>query len=92
MSCVAAVLVKSPVTSDGVINNVVNCEFGVLIVVSSTVRGEPPLKAPPMSPPTVLISHCVVVMAEAKLPLLCAEAKGDAIIANAAMIPGSNSL
>src|SRR2546421_10222922 len=92
MAGVTSVLLNKPVTSDGVISSVVNCEFGVLMVVSSNVVALP-FRLPEFgNPPTVLMVHCVVVMAAAKLPLLWAKAEDDAKIANARIIPGSNSL
>ena len=93
MSCVTAVFVNKPVTSEGVMSRVVNCEFGVLMVVSSNGVAFPPLRPPAFGvPPTVLMTHWVVETWDAKFPLLCAEANGDAITANATIIPGSNSL
>jgi hypothetical protein len=89
IAAVTSVLLNKPVTNDGVMSNVVNVEFGVLMKVSSTVMlGEPPLRAPL----AVLTVHCAVEIVAVKLPLLCAEAKGDVEIANARIIPGSNSL
>jgi len=74
MSWVIAVLLNNPVTRDGVISNVVYCEFGVLIEVSSSVP-LPPDKPPELGmPPTVLIVHCDWLICAAKFPLLCARA------------------
>src|SRR5438874_1090152 len=51
MAGVTSVLLNKPVTSDGVISSVVNCEFGVLMVVSSNVVALP-FRLPGLAGPT----------------------------------------
>ncbi len=76
--------VNRPVSSDGLISNVVPCPFGVWIDVEKDVRLVPPLRvAPPKLPVLVLKTagvavHAAEVPAAVKLPLLSAKADAAA--------------
>jgi hypothetical protein len=85
------VFVNRPVTSEGLMSNVVNFEFGVLMVVVSTLTGLGSFKPPEFgNPGVVFMVHCVVCTAAVKLPLLCARA-GDPNSARATIATQENA-
>jgi hypothetical protein len=63
-------LVKSPVTTDGVITSATPLPLETFTVTSGMLL-MPPLKTPVLS----LIAHCAVPVLALKLPLLCANAR-----------------